>query len=109
MFDRESSSPCFCYIVLVCVFYNVDVKVLVAQLGLTLCDPLHYCLSGFSLRGKNGLSILQARMVECVAIPFSRGVFLIQRSNPGLLHCRQILYCLSHQGSHYDMDFSFNM
>ena len=109
MFDRESSSPCFCCILLVYVFYNVDVKALVAQLGLTLCDPVHYRLSGFSFRGKNGLSILQARMVEWVAIPFSRGVFLIQRSNPGLLYCRQILYCLSHQGSHYNMDFSFNL
>ena len=26
-------------------------------------------------------------------------IFLAQGSNPGLLHCRQILYCLSHQGS----------
>ena len=28
-----------------------------------------------------------------------QGIFPIQRSNPRLLHCRQILYCLSHQGS----------
>ena len=27
------------------------------------------------------------------------GIFLTQWSNPGLPHCRQILYCLSHQGS----------
>ena len=27
------------------------------------------------------------------------GIFLTQGSNPGLLHCRQILYPLSHQGS----------
>ena len=26
-------------------------------------------------------------------------IFLTQGSNPGLLHCRQMLYCLSHQGS----------
>ena len=26
-------------------------------------------------------------------------IFPTQGSNPGLLHCRQILYCLSHQGS----------
>jgi len=26
-----------------------------------------------------------------------QGLFLTQRSNPGLLHCRQILYLLSHQ------------
>ena len=30
-------------------------------------------------------------------LPFhSPGIFPIQRSNRGLLHCRQILYCLSH-------------
>ena len=29
---------------------------------------------------------------------FSRGIFPTQGSNPGLLHCRRILYCLSHHG-----------
>ena len=28
-----------------------------------------------------------------------QGIFLTQGLNPGLLHCRQILYCLSHQRS----------
>ena len=42
---------------------------------------------------------LQARILEWVAFPFSRGVFPTQRSNPGLLHCRQILYQLSHKRS----------
>ena len=28
-----------------------------------------------------------------------QGIFLTQGSKPGLLHCRQILYYLSHQGS----------
>ena len=28
-----------------------------------------------------------------------QGIFLTQRSNPGVLHCWQILDCLSHQGS----------
>ena len=28
-----------------------------------------------------------------------QGIFLTQGSNPGLLHCRQILYHMSHQGS----------
>ena len=32
--------------------------------------------------------------------PFSRGIFLTQGSNPGLPHCRQILYQLSHKRSH---------
>ena len=35
--------------------------------------------------------------MECCSL--LQGIFLIQGLNPGLLHCRQILYCLSHQGS----------
>ena len=31
-------------------------------------------------------------------------IFPTQGSNPGLLHCRQILYHLSHQGSHSNYD-----
>ena len=27
-----------------------------------------------------------------------QGIFLTQGSNPGLPHCKQVLYCLSHQG-----------
>ena len=44
------------------------------------------------------MGILQARIVECVVMPSSReGVFPTQGSNPGQLHCRQILYHLSYQ------------
>ena len=60
----------------------------VAQSCSTLCNPMDYTVHG----------ILQARMLEWIAIPFSRGFFPNQGSNPGLLHCRQILYQLSHQG-----------
>ena len=42
--------------------------------------------------------ILQARILEWVAIPFSRGVSPTQGLNPGLPHCRQILYHLSRWG-----------
>ena len=38
---------------------------LVAQLGPTLCDPMDYTVHG----------ILQARILEWVAVPFSRGSF----------------------------------
>ena len=31
-----------------------------------------------------------------------QGIFLTQGSNPGLLHCRQILYQLSYEGSSYN-------
>ena len=41
--------------------------------------------------------ILQARILEWVAIPFSSGSSLMQELNLGLLHCKQILYHLSHQ------------
>ena len=43
------------------------------------------------------VGILQARILEWVAMPSSS--FSTQRSNPGLLNCRQILYHLSHKGS----------
>ena len=42
---------------------------------------------------------LQARILEQIAIPFSRESSLTQGSNLGLLHCRRILYHLRHQGS----------
>ena len=44
------------------------VKVKVAQLCLTLCNPMDCSLLGSSVHG-----ILQARILERVAIPFSRG------------------------------------
>ena len=47
--------------------------------------------------GSSVYGILQARILERVAIPFSRGFFLTQESNLGLPHCRQILYHLSNQ------------
>ena len=42
--------------------------VLIAQLCLTLCDPRDCSPPGFSVHG-----ILQARILEWTAIPFSRG------------------------------------
>ena len=35
-----------------------------------------------------------------------QGIFPTQGSNPGLLHCREILYCLSYQGSPWWVDVS---
>ena len=63
--------------------------VTVAQSCPTLCNLMHCTVDG----------ILQARMLEWVAVPFSRGIFPTQGSNPGLLHCRQILYQLSHKSA----------
>ena len=55
-----------------------EVKVLVAQLYLTLCDHMGYNPPRSSLLG-----ILQARILEWVAILFSKGAFPTQGSNPG--------------------------
>ena len=44
------------------------VKMFVAQSCLTLCDPVDCSLPGYSVHG-----ILQARILEWVAISFSRG------------------------------------
>ena len=47
--------------------------------------------------GSSVHGIHQARILEWVAIPLSRGIFLTQGSNLALPHCRQILNHLSHQ------------
>ena len=72
-------------------------KMKVSQLCLTLWDPRDCSLPGPSVRG-----ILQARILDWVAFPFTRGIFTTQGSNSGLLHYIQILYHLSHQGSPLD-------
>ena len=108
--------------------FHAPSEVKVAQSCLTLCDPMDYTVP----------EILQARILEWVAFPFSRDlpnpgikprslalqvdslpaeppgkpkntgvgslsllqwIFLTQESNWGLLHCRRILYHLSHQGN----------
>ena len=68
---------------------------LVIQSYLTLCDPMNCSLPGSSVHG-----IFQARILEWVAILFSRGSSPTRDQNLGFLHCcRHILYHLSHQGS----------
>ena len=106
------------------ILLGSKMKVKVAQLCPTLCDPMDYTVHG----------ILQARILEWVAFPFSRRfsqprspalqadslpaepqgkpkntgvgslsllqqIFQTQESNQGLLHCRWILYQLSYKGS----------
>ena len=66
------------------------VKVKATQSCPTLCDPMDCIYSPWNSPGQNtgvgNLSLLQ-------------GIFPTQGSNPGLPHCRQIPYQLSHQGS----------
>ena len=68
------------------------VCVLVAQWCPTLCDPMDCGPPGSSVHG-----ILQARILQWVAIAFSRETSLHRA--PTLVSCRQIIYHLSHQGN----------
>ena len=68
---------------------------LVAQSCPILCNPMDCSLPGSSVHGH---SPGKNTGVGCHAL--LQGIFPTKRSNPGLLHCRWILYHLSHQGSH---------
>ena len=124
-----------------CLYYwsiiDLQWTVKVAQLCLTLCDPMDYTVHG----------ILQARILEWVAFPFSRGssqprdrnqvsgiagnslsaepqgkpkntgedslsllqgIFPTQELNQGLLHCRWILYQLSYEETPIDLQCCVN-
>ena len=79
---------CHLWIMLTTLLVCMVVKVKVAQLCLTLCDPMD-CSPWNSLGQKTGMG-------SCSLL---QGIFPMQGLNSGLLHCRQILYQLSHQGS----------
>ena len=66
----------------------------VAQSCPALCDPTDCSPPGSSVHGD---SPGQNAGVGCQAL--LQGIFPTQGSNPGLAHCRRILYRLSHQGS----------
>ena len=59
-------------------------------------DLMDYSPPGSSVHG-----ISQARILEWAAISFSKGIFLTQGLNQGLLQSRWILYQLNHQGAPY--------
>ena len=73
---------------------HLCVLCLVTQSCPTLCNPMDYSPSGFSVHedspGKN-------TGVGCHAL--FQGIFSTQGSNPGLLHCRGILYQLIPQAA----------
>ena len=80
------------YLMLLCVYYtSIEIKVLVAQLCPTLCDPMDCSLSGSSVHDSPDKNTVVS---SHSLLP---GLFLTQESNPSLLHCKQILHDLSHQ------------
>ena len=63
---------------------------LVAQSCPALCDPMECSPPGSSVHGDSPGKITG---VGCHAL--FQGIFLTQGSNPGLPHCRRMLYCLN--------------
>ena len=78
-------------------FIQLHVLCFIAQSCPALCDPMDYSPPG-SFVHKDSLG--KNTGVGCYT--FLQGTFPTQGSNPGLPHCRQILYYLSHQGSPYN-------
>ena len=73
---------------------GMKLKLLVAQSCLTLCNPMYCSLPGSFVHG-----ILQARILEWIAIPFSRESSQPRDQTPVSCTGRRILYHLSHEGS----------
>ena len=71
--------------------FSFAVLCLVTQSCLTLCDPMNCSLPDSSVHGD---SLGKNTGVGYHAL--LQGIFPTQGSNPGLPHCRQILYHLSH-------------
>ena len=69
------------------IYWHMSERVKVAQLWPTLGDPMDCPWNSLDQNiGVGSLSLLQ-------------GIFPSQGCNPGLPHCRRILYQLSHKGS----------
>ena len=100
--DYRATSFCSAYLrhLYVKIFINSIVNItcamlcLVAQSCPTLHDPMGCSPPGSSVHGN---SPGKNTGVGCHAL--LQGIFPTLGSNPGLPYCRQILYCLSHQGS----------
>ena len=74
--------------------YIYAVLCLVTQSCPTLYNPMDSSPPGPSVHGD-----FSGKNTEMGCHALLQGIFPTRRSNPGLLHCRWIVYCLSHQGS----------
>jgi len=70
---------------------NDEVKV--TQSCLPLCNPMDY--SPWNFPGQNS----PGQKAGAGSLSLLQGIFPTQELNPGLPHCRQIIYPLSHKGS----------
>ena len=76
---------------------------LVTRSSPILCNPMDCRSPDSSVHGDS-----PGKDIGVSCHPLLQGIFPIQGSNPGLPHCRWILYCLSHQGSPFDSHDSQN-
>ena len=92
----ENISPLTSIMIYIYVLYNslYTLLCLVDQSCLTIYDPMDCSLPGSSVHGD---SPGKSPGVGCHSL--LQGIFSTQGSNPDLMHCGWILYCLSHQGS----------
>ena len=91
--QRQGSKRSFLIYTLLCVC--VSCSVVSTSLRPKDCSPLGLrLLCPWNLPGKN-------TSVSCHSL--LQAIFRTQGLNPGLPHCRQILYHLSHQGSPYTL------
>ena len=67
---------------------------LVAQSCLTLCDSMDYSPPSSSIHGDS-----PGKNTGVCFYALLQGIFPTEGSNPGLPHCKWVLYHLSHQGS----------
>ena len=85
------------------LYIQKDILCLVTQLCLTLCDPTDCSPPSSSVHGDS-----PGKNTGVVCHVLLQGIFPIQGLNPGLPHCWQILYCLSHQESPQDIPLGFS-
>ena len=92
----NSNNLCYCAVSyeLQCIAYEKNVKVLVAQLCPALFNPMDCSPTGSSVHGNS-----PGKNTGVGSHSFFKGIFPTQGLNLSLLHCRRILYWLSHQGS----------
>ena len=94
------------FILSICITFLLTdfyILCLVAQSCPNFCNPMDCSPPGSSVHGD---SPGKNTGVGCHA--HLQGIFPTQGSNPGLPHCKSILYHLSHQGSPFYILFSTN-
>ena len=82
------------------ICYAVHMKV-TQYCKLTMCENRSVIADSLRPHGRYSLWNSLGQHTGVGRLSLLQGIFQMQRSNPGLLHHRQILYYLSHKGSPY--------